>query len=82
MGSLDELRARIGRHLPDEEFLLRTVMPADQVDAMIAAGPAPRTYDPGASGVKHLLSELTRRKGLASVKISRPGFSLELSGGT
>ena len=56
-------------------------MPADQVDAMVAAGPAPQTYDPQARSVKHLLSELTKRKGLASVQISKPGFSLELNGG-
>ena len=30
----------------DEEFLLRATMPAGQVDAMLAAGPAPRQYDP------------------------------------
>ena len=81
MGSLDEMRAKVGRHLSDEEFLLRAVMPADQVDAMLAAGPASLTYDPGARGVKHLLSELTSRRGLSSVKITKPGFSLELNGG-
>jgi oxaloacetate decarboxylase (Na+ extruding) subunit alpha len=81
MASLDELRAKVGRHYCDEEFLLRAVMPADQVDAMLAAGPAATTYDPQSRGVKHLLTELTKRKGLASVKISKPGFSLELNGG-
>jgi oxaloacetate decarboxylase (Na+ extruding) subunit alpha len=81
MGSLDELRAKVGKHYSDEEFLLRAVMPADQVDAMIAAGPAPQTYDPKTRGVKHLLSELTKRKGLSSVKITKPGFALELNGG-
>ncbi len=81
MASLDELRARIGKHLSDEEFLLRAVMPADQVDAMVAAGPAPRTYDPARRAVRYLMSELTRRSDLAAVKISRPGFALELNGG-
>lgn len=81
MGSLDELRAKVGKHYSDEEFLLRAVMPADQVDAMVAAGPAPVSYDPETRGVKLLVSELTRRKGLASVKISKPGFSLELNRG-
>ena len=32
--------------ISDEEFLLRAHMPADQVDAMLAAGPAPRHYNP------------------------------------
>jgi len=80
MGSLDEMRAKVGKGYCDEEFLLRCVMPADQVDAMVAAGPAPQTYDPQAKGVKHLLSELTKRPGLSSVKITKPGFSLELKG--
>src|SRR5215475_13748466 len=46
MAPLEELRRRIGPQLSDEEFLLRAVMPAGQVDAMLAAGPAPRHYDP------------------------------------
>ena len=46
---------------------------------MVAAGPAPVTYDPGARGVKTLIAELGKR-GLSSVKISKPGFSLELNG--
>jgi oxaloacetate decarboxylase (Na+ extruding) subunit alpha len=78
MGSLDELRAKIGRRYSDEEFLLRAVMPADQVDAMVAAGPAPREYNPQMRMVKYLFSELTKRKGLSGVKISKPGFSMEL----
>jgi oxaloacetate decarboxylase (Na+ extruding) subunit alpha len=81
MASLDELRAKVGRHYSDEEFLLRAVMPADQVDAMVAAGPAPRSYDPGKRAVHYLMSQLTKRGDLASVKISKPGFTFELGGG-
>jgi oxaloacetate decarboxylase (Na+ extruding) subunit alpha len=81
MASLDELRAKIGRGYSDEEFLLRAVMPADQVDAMVAAGPAERGYDPAARGVKTLIRELAARSGkLASVRIEKPGFKLELGG--
>ena len=80
MASLDELRARIGKHYCDEEFLLRAVMPADQVDAMVAAGPARRSYDPTSRPVMDLIGELTRRKDLSSVKVSKPGFTLELKG--
>ena len=80
MGSLDELRAKLGRGFSDEEFLLRAVMPADQVDAMVAAGPAAQTYDPQARGVKSLIAELAKRRNLTSVKITKPGFSLELKG--
>lgn len=81
MASLDELRARIGRGYSDEEFLLRAVMPADQVDAMVAAGPARRSYNPKTKPVLDLIRELTSRKGLGSVKIDKPGFKLELGGG-
>lgn len=81
MASLDELRARVGRQYSDEEFLLRAVMPPDQVDAMKAAGPAPTGYDPGRRAVKYLVSELAKRTDLQSVKISKPGFSIELNGG-
>src|SRR5215471_4100730 len=42
MPPLPELRERIGLDLSDEEFLLRATMPAGQVDAMKAAGPAER----------------------------------------
>src|SRR5690606_10542933 len=35
-----ELRKRFRPGISDEEFLLRAVMPEEQVDAMIAAGPA------------------------------------------
>jgi oxaloacetate decarboxylase alpha subunit len=81
MASLDELRKRIGTGYSDEEFLLRAVMPADQVDAMVAVGPARRGYDPKARPVMHLLGELTKRKGLTSVKIEKAGLKLELNGG-
>ncbi|MGG7565189.1 hypothetical protein ACQ5SO_03365 [Rhodovulum sp. DZ06] len=81
MASLDELRARIGKQYSDEEFLLRAVMPADQVDAMKAAGPARRIYDPKSRPVVDLVKGLTAKKGLGHVKIEKPGFTLELKGG-
>jgi oxaloacetate decarboxylase alpha subunit len=81
MASLDELRAKIGKGYSDEEFLLRAVMPADQVDAMKAVGPARRDYDSSKQPVMNLLAELAMRKDLASVKVSKPGFRLELNGG-
>lgn len=81
MASLDELRKRIGKTYSDEEFLLRAVMPADQVDAMVAEGPAPRSYDPKASAIKTLIREVSARKDLNYIRISKPGFQLEMSGG-
>jgi oxaloacetate decarboxylase (Na+ extruding) subunit alpha len=35
--SLDELRGRFGRGISDEDLLLRALMPAEQMDAMVAA---------------------------------------------
>lgn len=81
MASLDELRARIGKGYSDEEFLLRAVMPAEQVDAMVAAGPARRGYDPGSAPAMHLLREVVKRKGLSSVRIEKGGLRMELNGG-
>ncbi|GAA3732477.1 hypothetical protein [Salinactinospora qingdaonensis] len=53
----EELRAKVastlGRPATDEEVVLRTVLPADQLDAVAAAGPAPAwsdTPEPGSGG--------------------------------
>lgn len=80
MPPLAELRRRIGMELSDEEFLLRATMPAEQVDAMKAAGPAPRTYNPGIAPVMHLLRQLATRRDIARLTIEKPGFRLELKG--
>jgi len=81
MASLDELRARIGKQYSDEEFLLRAVMPSDQVEAMKAAGPACRSYDPKTRPAMALIRALAARQDVASIKISKPGLELELKGG-
>ena len=80
MAPLAELRRRIGPSLPDEEFLLRATMPAGQVDAMKAAGPAPRDYDPSMVPVMRLIRELAGRKDLARISIDKPGFKLKMAG--
>ncbi len=79
MASVDELRRRVGRDLSDEEFLLRATMPAEQVDAMQAAGPAPRTYVPGRDAAMELIRALLARDDLESVTVDKPDFHLELS---
>jgi oxaloacetate decarboxylase alpha subunit len=78
MAPLDELRRRIGLHLSDEEFLLRATMPAPQVDAMVAAGPAARHYDPTSKPVISLIRNLTARTDLSHVAVDKAGFKLEL----
>jgi oxaloacetate decarboxylase (Na+ extruding) subunit alpha len=80
MPPLSELRQRIGPELSDEEFLLRATMPAAQVDAMKAAGPAPRVYDPESVPVMNLIRQLTARRDLTYVSVEKQGFKLELRG--
>jgi oxaloacetate decarboxylase alpha subunit len=80
MASLSELRARLGRDLPDEEFLLRAVMPAEQVDAMKAAGEMRLDYDPQTKPVLRLLKDLAARKGYGEIVVEKPGLRLELRG--
>ena len=78
MPALAELRRRLGEHLSDEEFLLRATMPAGQVDAMRAAGPAQRHYNPTLKPVMSLIRQLTTRRDLAYVSVQKSGFRLEL----
>ena len=76
-----ELRKRFPAGLGDEEFLLRATMPADQVDAMLAAGPARRHYNPDLKPVLDLLAGLRKRPGVSGVVVNKPGFRLELRAG-
>ncbi|MET4134306.1 pyruvate/oxaloacetate carboxyltransferase [Pseudarthrobacter sp. PvP090] len=45
----EEYARKFGRQLSEEDLLLRMVLPGDQVDAMLDAGPAPRWTPTGAS---------------------------------
>jgi oxaloacetate decarboxylase alpha subunit len=81
MPAVSELRRRVGAHLSDEEFLLRAVMPPDQVDAMRAAGPARQQYDPALSPVTRLVAALAERRDVTHVRVEKPGFKLELRSG-
>ncbi len=78
MAPLAELRRRVGAGVSDEEFLLRATMPAGQVDAMRAAGPAPRHYNPALSPVMSLIRQLAGHRELSRVSVEKPGFKLEL----
>jgi oxaloacetate decarboxylase alpha subunit len=78
MAELAELRKRIGAHLSDEEFLLRATMPAGQVDAMQAAGPAPRHYDPTLRPTLDLIRQLVGRTDVTRLSVEKAGFKLEL----
>jgi oxaloacetate decarboxylase alpha subunit len=69
---LEGARERFGAGISDEELLLRLTMPAEQVDAMVAArgepAAAPRSArDP----VVRLLRELARRESLSYVRVEK-----------
>jgi len=76
-----ELRRRFPAGISDEEFLLRATMPAGEVDAMLAAGPARRHYNPDLKPVLDLLAGLARRPQVSGLVVSKPGFRLELHAG-
>jgi oxaloacetate decarboxylase (Na+ extruding) subunit alpha len=78
MPPLAELRQRFDAKLSDEEFLLRATMPAEQVDAMVAAGPCRESYSAAASPVERWVSELSRRPDVTHARIEREGFLLDL----
>jgi oxaloacetate decarboxylase alpha subunit len=74
----EELRKKLPQGISDEEFLLRATMPAGEVDAMLAAGPAGRRYNPELKPVLDLLAGLATRPPAAELQIDKPGFRLEL----
>jgi oxaloacetate decarboxylase alpha subunit len=76
--SVAELRTRFPRGISDEELLLRASMPAEQVDAMLAAGPARRHYNPDIAPVLELLRELRGRPAVPDLTVAKSDFRLEL----
>lgn len=78
MAELSDLRKRIGTNLSDEEFLLRATMPANLVDAMQAAGPAPRVYNPQTRAVMDLIRGILARRDLTQITVEKEGFRLDV----
>jgi oxaloacetate decarboxylase (Na+ extruding) subunit alpha len=76
--TLDGARERFGRRISEEELLLRLTMPAEQVDAMVAArtrqaangGRPLAAARPGRAPLVTLLAELQRRPSLRSVTVT------------
>jgi oxaloacetate decarboxylase alpha subunit len=75
--TLDGAREKFGHRISEEDLLLRLTMPAEQVDAMVAArdaadgrarAPLPAAR-PGRSPLVTLLKELERRPALSTVEI-------------
>ncbi|NLR69925.1 biotin carboxyl carrier protein [Novosphingobium sp. ERN07] len=79
--ALADLQRQFGTDLPDEEFLLRAVMPAEQVDAMLAAGRSRATYSPHAAPILSLLRQLAARPHARDIVVERDGFRLALHAG-
>jgi len=72
--TLEEVRAKLGARLSDEDLLLRAVMPSEQVDAMAQRRQADR------SSLASLLASLEDDKGPYSLSISLRGASLSVAG--
>jgi len=79
--TLGDLRKTFGHQMPDEEFLLRAVIPGDQVDAMLSAGRSRATYTPEAAPLLKLLRELAARPAARDIIIERPGWRIALHAG-
>jgi oxaloacetate decarboxylase alpha subunit len=73
-----ESRKRFRPGISDDEFLLRAVTPAEQVDAMLAAGPAKRHYNPQTQPLLRLLRELAKLPATSDIMVEKPDFHLEL----
>jgi oxaloacetate decarboxylase (Na+ extruding) subunit alpha len=74
--SLEGGRERFGRHISEEELLLRLTMPEEQVDAMIEARDRPPPVPaarPGRSPVVSLLQELARRSDISEFALTQEG---------
>ncbi len=66
----------------DDEFLLRCVMPAEQVEAMLRADQTPQRYNPDSRPIIRLLQELTKRPAYGDIVVEKPGFRLQLRAGS
>lgn len=75
--SLDELRSRFGRGLSDEDLLLRALMPAEQVSAMVEQR---QRKGASASGLKALVEALRHPQRPLSVSFSDGDSVLSLRG--
>jgi oxaloacetate decarboxylase alpha subunit len=78
--TLEGARERFGGRIPDEELLLRLTMPAEQVDAMLAARGRPLEPSVG-NGSKRaplvdLLSELQRREAISEFRMVKDGATV------
>jgi oxaloacetate decarboxylase alpha subunit len=76
--TLKEKRRQFPAAMSDEEFLLRAVMPADQIDAMQRNTQVGYYYNPALRPVLNLLEEIKQRPRLTQLQIRKEGFTLSL----
>ncbi len=78
---LADLRKKFGAHMNEEEFLLRAVMPGEQVDAMLAAGASRASYSPEAAPILSLLRQLAARPTARDIVVESGNLRLALHAG-
>jgi oxaloacetate decarboxylase (Na+ extruding) subunit alpha len=79
--TLADLRKTFGATMNDEEFLLRAVMPGDQVDAMLSAGRSRASYSPEVAPMLALLKQLAAKPAARDIVVERPGLRIALHAG-
>jgi oxaloacetate decarboxylase alpha subunit len=80
--SLQDKRKEHPNVKSDDEFLLRCVMPTEQVEAMLRADQTPQHYNPDSRPVLKLLQGLLERPACNQIIVEKPGFRLELRAGS
>jgi len=77
--SLEEIRGTLGRHLSDEELLLRALHSGEEVDAMLAQ--KPNRIDPRYQSntvVQHVEQLVAESQSMRSVSVNTPEMSVTL----
>ncbi len=75
---LKSLRQEFGRGLSDDEFLLRTLVPEDQIRAIKSAVPIKTKYSNFEKPIVDLIQKLTMKKDLEYIHIQKGKFLLTL----
>jgi oxaloacetate decarboxylase alpha subunit len=75
--SIEEMRREFGEDLSEDEFLFRTAVPIEYIEAARAAGPIKANYPRGDKPILALIYELMQRK-RRYVHIEKKDFSLTL----
>lgn len=78
--TLKDKRKQFPASMPDEEFLLRAVMPGDQLDAMLRNDVRGHYYNPALQPVLTLLQEIKARPKVTKLQIRKGDFMLSLRG--